>query len=74
MAQGIERVYQQLEKVFDACDSGKPDHDLVRDRIGGAMAYAQMLRAEVLNGQWKEKAVKATKMLEKKKDNATPKS
>jgi len=63
MAQGIERVYLQLEKVFDACDTGKPDHDLVRDRIAAAMAYAQMLRAEVISAQWRSKV---SKMIEKK--------
>jgi hypothetical protein len=39
------------------------DHDLVRDRIAAAMAYAQMLRAEVISAQWKNKV---TKLIEKK--------
>jgi DNA-binding PadR family transcriptional regulator len=47
-AQGLERAREQIEKAFDALDSGKADHDTVKERIAGAMAMAQVRRIQLM--------------------------
>lgn len=60
MAQGLERFMIQLEKACDELDSGKADHDTVKERIAAAMAAAQVVRVQLMQEQWKEK----TKLLQ----------
>jgi hypothetical protein len=74
MMQVSDRFMQQLEKACDEMDGKNPDHDLIRDRIATVMAAAAYKRVQIMEDMMKEKTIKATKMLEKKKDNATPKS
>lgn len=62
---GFQRAKAQMEKVWDALDSGKPDHDTVRDRIASVMAYAQMVRAEVAEQAFQNRAGKEVKQIPK---------
>ena len=55
MAQGLERFMLQLEKACDELDSGKADHDTVKERVAAAMAAAQVRRVMLMEEQWKEK-------------------
>jgi hypothetical protein len=58
VAQGLERAMMQLEKAWDSLDSGKPDHDIIRDRIASAMAAAQVKRIQLMEQMLKDKQAK----------------
>ncbi len=43
----LERAERQLLNAFGALDKPNPDHDTIKERIAGAMAAAQVVRAKV---------------------------
>jgi hypothetical protein len=44
----LDRAEQQLLNAFEALDKPRPDHDAIKERIAGAMAAAQVVRARVV--------------------------
>jgi hypothetical protein len=43
----LEKAERQLLTAFEAMDKPNPDHDLIKERIAGALAAAQVIRARV---------------------------
>jgi len=62
----LERAQQQILNAFDAFDKPQPDLDLARLRIAGAMAAAQVIRAQVIREAMRQKIGVESKRLTEK--------
>ena len=62
MAQGLERFMEQLVKACDELDSGRADHDIVKERIAAAMAAAQVKRVMLMEEAMLDKIEKRKKI------------
>jgi len=62
----LERAEQQLLNAFDALDKPRPDHDVIKERIAGAMAAAQVVRASVARDVMRLRLGEKTKRLTEK--------